>query len=156
MKVFDIVIIGRNVSAITAAIYAGMSNSKTLYINCPDETSVVTGVNRYVGYKEGTYEAFRMNAYKQMSKFNVEESTAEVKKIEIEKAQARIFSNEEILAKTLIISTDETLKLIVGDVNSKFLFRCGNLVKDQTEMIALAGTGCMAAMNARTFIAENN
>ncbi|EIJ89033.1 hypothetical protein NEPAR06_1102 [Nematocida parisii] len=155
MKVFDIVIIGRNISAMTAAIYAAMSKSNTLYISPPTEKGQVTGVNKYVGYLSGDYENFRMSTYKQLKKFDIPESDFPVERIMVEDEYLRIFTDEEILAKTVIISTDDVLEKVEGDNNSKMIFKCGNLINNQTEMIALAGTGCMAAMDARTFISEH-
>ncbi|KAI5191606.1 hypothetical protein NEMIN01_1590 [Nematocida minor] len=155
MKVYDIVIVGKNISAMTAAIYAGMANIKTLQIACPEETVEVSGVNNYLGYKTGSYEGFHAKTKQQLEKFNVEKSEENIRKIVIEKGAARIYGNDEILARTLIVSTEEILKKIEKTSNTQdFVFKCGKILNNSTEMISQAGTGCMAAMEAREFISK--
>lgn len=162
MKVYDIVIIGKNISAMTAAIYSGMSKTNTLYISCPNEVCEATGVNRYLGYRKGSYEDFHANTYEQLKKFDVEESKKDIEKILIENGVAKIYTDEEIIGRTLIVSTEDVFDKIEGNKNSEFLFKCGTISKDNIEesteykadMIMLAGTGCMAAMDARHFIAK--
>ncbi|KAH9386618.1 uncharacterized protein NEMAJ01_1514 [Nematocida major] len=156
MKVYDIVIVGKNISAMTAAIYAGMSKTKTLYINCPNEKIEVTGVNNYLGYEAGTYDAFHENTYKQLMKFQVEKIESNVKKIVIEENTARICIEGEpdVVANALILSTEDVYNKIENKKDSSFIFKCGKLLNNCTEMISLAGTGSMAAIDARQFIAE--
>lgn len=155
MKVYDIVILGGNIAAMSAGIYSGMANIKTLQILYPEENIDASDVNKYLGYKKGTYEEFHANTLKQMNKFSIEKINQSIEKIVVEKEIVEIIGEEKIGARAVIISTEEMMEKIEGNgKESKIVFTCGQAFNNSTKMISLAGTGCMAAMDARIFLSK--
>ncbi|OAG29269.1 thioredoxin reductase (NADPH) [Nematocida displodere] len=151
MRVFDFVIIGRNVSAMSAAIYAAMSNRSTLYISCPSEVHSAEGVNRYLGFKDGSYKVFHEKVSNQLSRFSMDRLDEDVHKIIHGKQGTLVVTNNEtISAKSVIVSTAEVSRLVEG-ADSAPVFLCGSALSgvQQKELVALAGTGVMAAIDAR-------
>lgn len=156
MRVYDIVIVGGNMAAMSAAIYSGMANMKTLQITYPEEKAEVTGVNRYLGYHNGPYEKFHSRTVDQLKKFSIEKTEQSIDRIVIDKDIVRIIrKEEEINSRVVIVSTDDIMNKIEGDgKESEIVFKCGKAFNDNTEMISLAGTGCMAAIDARMFLSK--
>ncbi|KAI5172534.1 hypothetical protein NEFER03_1609 [Nematocida sp. LUAm3] len=156
MLVYDIVVVGNNISAFAAVIYSAMSRRSTLHITCPSENVSITGVNNYLGYKEGTYNEFYNRTIKQISKFQVSNLDEDIEEIEIEEDKGVIRTkNKKIEAKAIILSTKELLSCMKTGSDSKVLFVCGEAYNGNTEMISLAGTGTMAAIDARMMLEKN-
>jgi len=151
MRVYDIVIIGRGISALSAGIYAGMSKTKTVLIRSQSEKHMASGVNRYVGNMEGGYEEFYRKTEKQMERFSVEKMDAEVLGIRVEKKKVVVVTDSgEVESRSVIISTRKALDMLPEDKKKEpFVFLCGTAFNNDTEVASLAGTGAMAAIDAR-------
>lgn len=155
MFIYDIVVIGKNISAVVAAMYSGMAQRSLLHILCPEEEHGATGVNKMIGYKEGGYDMFYKNCLQQLSGFNVESLEESVHKINIGESSIIIKTKtREVEAKTVIISTKNQLNIVNGDTKKDFVFFCGEALNGDQELASLAGTGCMASIDSQSYLNE--
>lgn len=153
MFIYDIVVVGKNVSALVAAMYSGMAQKSLLHINCPEEKMNVTGVNKMIGYMEGDYNIFYERTKKQVEGFNIKTLEENVDKIVVEKDKIIIETDKgKKYAKCIIISTKKHLDMIEGDIKSNSIFRCGEALNGDIELISLCGTGCMASIDAQGYL----
>ncbi|KAI5180644.1 hypothetical protein NEOKW01_0928 [Nematocida sp. AWRm80] len=158
MFVYDLVIIGKNVSALTAVIYAAMAKDPMVHIACPNEEHTAVGVNNYLGNIKNDYNTFWNSVNRQTERFEFERVEQDVKSIVIKGSEAHIkLSEREIKAKAIIISTKETLELIdtTKATDKKVIFKCGTALNNSLEQISLAGTGCIAAIDARNHLSSH-
>lgn len=164
MHVYDIVVIGKNISALTATIYAAMSRKSTLCISCPSEQHYATGVDRYLGNPGGDYGALHAEIRQQLERFAFEELPEDVAAIKTEGPEVVIrTAGGAVRTKSVVISTKPVAELLgkaaadgVADGGAGPVFYCGEALNGDTEAIALAGTGCMAAIDARIYLTEKD
>ncbi|KAI5192522.1 hypothetical protein NECID01_1971 [Nematocida sp. AWRm77] len=155
MRVYDIVVIGKNISAITAGIYAAMSKKSLLCIEHPGEVHTATGVDKYTGNLSGDYNALYTNIRAQFKQFKVPELERKVEGLECTEEGVVIRTDqEEITAKSLIVSTKDVSSMLGESSACPSVFLCGEALNGDKEALSLAGTGCMAAMDARFFLVE--
>ncbi|KAI5184524.1 hypothetical protein NEHOM01_0199 [Nematocida homosporus] len=155
MLVYDIVIVGKNISALTAAIYSGMARKSTLHITCPSEEMNTSGVNRYLGYKEGSYATFQATTERQLEKFKVSSLEEDLQEVQVNGDRAIVKTETQaICAKTVIISTKQHLAVTETGAGEDVVFPCGEAYDGCIEMVSLAGTGAMAAINARMVLGK--
>lgn len=156
MQVYDLVILGSNVSAITAAIYVAMSSRPSLYISCPGFKHKATGVNKYLGFSSGTYDAFYEQIKKQLGHFKMETREEDVTAISAAKDSVEIQTSSglKITAKSVIVAHKEVLEKASGPLSPHRVFLCGSARSNNQDLLSLAGTGAMAAIDARNTLNE--
>lgn len=156
MQVYDLVILGSNVSAITAAIYVAMSSRPSLYISCPGLKHKASGVNNYLGFSSGTYDVFHEQLKMQLGQFKMETREEDVAAISAAENSVEIqtSSGAKIITKSVIVAHKEVLEKASGPLSPHRVFLCGPARSDNQDLVSLAGTGAMAAIDARNTLNE--
>jgi len=113
----NIVIIGSGPAGLTAAIYAARANLQPLLIEGKEpggQLTLTTLVENYPGFGEGIMGPQLMDEMrKQALPFGTEIVTNYVRAVKLKEHPFRVyFGDEEVIAKTVVISTGSSAKLI--------------------------------------------
>jgi len=113
----NIVIIGSGPAGLTAAIYAARANLQPLLIEGKEpggQLTLTTLVENYPGFGEGIMGPQLMDEMrKQALRFGTEIVTNYVRAVKLKEHPFRVyFGDEEVIAKTVVISTGSSAKLI--------------------------------------------
>ncbi len=127
---YDVVIIGGGAAGLTAGIYCGRAQLKTLII----EKALVGGlatytneIENYPGFPEGTNGLDLMNLFqKQAKKFGVAFKLTDVKKVKLDSPKKEVETFRNIFeAKAVIIATGGSPRITKATNEEKFLFDKG-------------------------------
>src|SRR5215510_14121778 len=113
----NIVIIGSGPAGLTAAIYAARANLQPLLIEGKEpggQLTLTTLVENYPGFAEGIMGPELMEEMrKQAQRFGAEIVNSYVNKAKLKEQPMRVYyGDQEVLAKTVVISTGSSAKLI--------------------------------------------
>ena len=113
----NMVIIGSGPAGLTAAIYAARANLQPLLIEGKEpggQLTLTTLVENYPGFGEGIMGPQLMDEMrKQALRFGTEIVTSHVHAVKLEECPFRVyFGDQEAVAKTIVISTGSSAKLI--------------------------------------------
>ena len=127
---YDVVIIGGGAAGLTAGIYCGRAQLKTLII----EKALVGGlatytndIENYPGFPEGTNGLDLMNLFqKQAKKFGVTFKLTDVKKVKLDSPKKEVETFRNIFeAKAVIIASGGRPRITSAKNEEKFLFDKG-------------------------------
>ena len=127
---YDVVIIGGGAAGLTAGIYCGRAQLKTLII----EKALVGGlatytneIENYPGFPEGTNGLDLMNLFqKQAKKFGVTFKLTDVKKVKLDSSKKEVETFRNIFeAKAVIIASGGSPRITKATNEEKFLFDKG-------------------------------
>lgn len=113
----NMVIIGSGPAGLTAAIYAARANLQPLLIEGKEpggQLTLTTLVENYPGFSDGIMGPDLMDAMrKQAQRFGAEVVNGYVHEVKLKEPPFRVYySDQEVLAKTIVISTGSSAKLI--------------------------------------------
>jgi thioredoxin reductase (NADPH) len=113
----NMVIIGSGPAGLTAAVYAARANLQPLLIEGKEpggQLTLTTLVENYPGFSEGIMGPQLMDEMrKQALRFGTEIATSYVRAVKLNEHPFRVYYGEqEVLAKTVVISTGSSAKLI--------------------------------------------
>ncbi len=113
----NMVIIGSGPSGLTAAVYAARANLQPLLIAGKEpggQLTLTTLVENYPGFAEGVMGPQLMEEMrKQAERFGTEIVSAHVHEVKLREHPFRVYYNDqEVTAKTIVISTGSSAKLI--------------------------------------------
>lgn len=109
-EIYDVIIIGSGPAGLTAAVYTGRGNMKTLLFEGwqpGGQLTITTLVENFPGFKEGVQGPQLMQEMKaQAERFGVEYATKDVTKVDFSAHPFKIYAgDEEYQAKSVIIAT---------------------------------------------------
>ena len=108
----NMVIIGSGPAGLTAAVYEARANLQPLLIEGKEpggQLTLTTLVENYPGFGEGIMEEMR----KQALRFGTEIVTSYVYAVKLKEHPSRVFfADQEVITKTVVISTGSSAKLI--------------------------------------------
>src|SRR5215813_6453686 len=122
----NMVIIGSGPAGLTAAIYAARANLQPLLIEGREpggQLTLTTLVENYPGFSDGIMGPDLMDAMRQQAlRFGAELVTHHVHAVKLKEQPFRVYSgDQEILTKTVVISTGSSAKLIGLETELKLM-----------------------------------
>lgn len=122
----NMVIIGSGPSGLTAAVYAARANLQPLVIEGREpggQLTLTTLVENYPGFSEGIMGPQLMEEMrKQAQRFGAEIVNGFVHKVKLKEQPFRVYyGDQEVLAKTVVISTGSSAKLIGIDTELQLM-----------------------------------
>ena len=109
-EIYDVIIIGSGPAGLTAAVYTGRGNIKTLLFEGwqpGGQLTITTLVENFPGFKDGVQGPQLMQEMKaQAERFGVEYMTKDVTKVDFSSRPFKVYAgDEEYQAKSVIIAT---------------------------------------------------
>lgn len=122
----NMVIIGSGPAGLTAAVYAARANLQPLLIEGKEpggQLTLTTLVENYPGFEEGILGPDLMDAMrKQAQRFGAEIANGYVHAVKLKEKPFRVyFGDQEVQAKTVVISTGSSAKLIGIDTEIQLM-----------------------------------
>jgi thioredoxin reductase (NADPH) len=122
----NMVIVGSGPAGLTAAIYAARANLQPLLIEGKEpggQLTLTTLVENYPGFADGIMGPDLMDAMrKQAQRFGAEVINGHVHAVKLKEHPFRVYhADQEILTKTLVISTGSSAKLIGLDTEIRLM-----------------------------------
>src|SRR6187200_1614283 len=113
----NMIIIGSGPAGLTAAVYAARANLQPLLIEGKEpggQLTLTTLVENYPGFSDGIMGPDLMDAMrKQAQRFGAEIVNGYVHQVKVQQQPFRVYyGNQEVLTKTVVISTGSSAKLI--------------------------------------------
>ena len=122
----NVVIIGSGPAGLTAAVYAARANLQPLLIEGKEpggQLTLTTMVENYPGFEEGIMGPELMDAMrKQAQRFGAEVVNGYVHEVKLKEKPFRVYyGDQEVQAKTVVISTGSSAKLIGIDTEIQLM-----------------------------------